>query len=326
MNASPIAPDKASLVALQRNQDFSAFPGIFSCFTQIPQFFSALKDAIKSARNGDMERAVESSVIATSLPLGIAASAFKVIHILSLFLVGAIAITDFLALTVTTFVFLAIGLGLEIYRLIETIQFSKNYDLNTLNDLLKRIEKQNTTLSSFVDQNEKALKNLGFVENELDSLKTLSLNNLKSHLLEKGVKKLTDSLTKTPNKFSKAIGFLGAANLTQSITPEDLGGKDLLNEAKIKDVKRQVNKTLIVHLIGISAILFLAASIVLSMLTCPPLAVFLVGGAGLILEFFRAAAQDCFINQQGYKIDLVAFLPNWLTKRKVSQTFLLQTS
>ncbi len=306
------------VVVTASHDKFSSTPGLLSIFAHTSQFAETLKELIKSIKTQNPKLILENSINVTKLPLGILAGAFKIMQFLSVISVGIFIATEYLALCVASLVFLLIGLGLEVYRLIETVIFERKYNINHVNQIIKKIDKTSLDIKQFISENQNELKNAGIEIESLHALQDFSnlkntlsqsvINNIHKDLLNQDIKKTTvESLTKATGKAFTAEFITSLGNQQPTIN-EYKDTLDILNE--------QIKKTYIVHAVGILAIFTSLLAITFSLISSPPLALLLAGGAAGLLESFRSVAIDGFIDQRGYKFDPLAFLPNWMRCRK----------
>ena len=289
---------------LARSGDnFDATPGITSCYSMFRSLWQAIKVLISSFKINDKEGFVEALIRVFNLPIGIAISLERLITFTMLLLSGVSIITLSLPMAITSFVFLGIEFSLELYRLIRTLIFSSKYEIKTVHNAIKKLEAQKTDLN-------KAL--ISMEQTDLADKALKRIYNDYFNLTEKKQIVMINKLARTIRPFALI----------------DLHSKILLDETRdgtrkkelIELLNTQINKALIVHIIGIASILFATACLVLTFLAFPPLIFVTIGLIGIAIEFPRYLAPSAFLDQSGYKWNFTACLPKCLSKCLQLQT------
>jgi hypothetical protein len=331
VDLTPLDQQKSSHASVQAYADkFSSAPGIFTIFTHFPQLVDSIMNLVKSVKTKNKELIIQNAINVTKLPLGIIADLFKIMQFLSIIFVGVFIATEYLSLCVASLLFLLIGLGLEIYNLVEAVLFKKRYNIHGVNQIIKKIDKSGLQIKEFIESNKKDLLKAGLqqdvlnrIENFLNLKSNLSLKvitDIHKDLLDNSKKQKTiQDLIKTTGR-TFTVEFITSLKKDAPHTTSVQSQESLLLER----LNQQIKKSYIVHVVGILAIFTSALTITLSLITCPPVGVLAAGASAGLLESLRSVAYDGFIDQRGYRFDPLAFLPSCLTKRKPAKVIRLE--
>lgn len=273
-----------------RGANFDSSPGLLSCCSLFSSLFGAIKIMISSFKIRDKEGFTEALVRVLNLPLGIASSLNRLFTFITALALGISAATLSLSTAVTGFVFLAVEFALELYRLIRTLIFSSTYEIKKINALFAANDPKAAELADEV---------LTRIYNDHFNLE----ENRQIIMI---------------NKLSRIIRPFALIDLHSKILLRETDSE--LDKSKIfKSLNTQINKTLIIHTIGIAAILLATAALTFAFLAFPPLTIISIGLIGFAIEFTRYFATPAFLDQSGYRWSFTACLPRCLVQTLVSR-------
>jgi hypothetical protein len=318
-------------LSVKPSNSHSSAPGLTSCISQFTAFFDAFKGVFQAIRIHDGRQFVEELIRVCNLPLGIATSIERIVLLITYAAYGISIASLALSATVMGLIFLTIELGLEVYRLTRALLFSSTYQIKTITKLVKELEDKAIDLDLFIKKHHKELdlifpkqvqvsSHLDFQEKLIDaSITKICKNYFKLTESEKigSEKRVYNRLQSKINELSRIIRPSILAQFNQKISDFQNSSK----EKSIKDKKellftldKQINKTLIVHTIGIAAIILATISIVFTHLAFPPLLPITIGLIGIAVEFGRYFAPQAWLDQKGYQFSFRACLPKCLNR------------
>lgn len=335
-------------LSAQKDDSFVSSPGLTSPIYLISSLVQSVKDFLYAFKTHDKEQIIEHLIRIFNLPFGIASGLERIISLFLLFITGITVAVLATEAAIFGFIFLGVELGLEIARLIRALTFDSNYHVRKVHNLLEALDAAES-ISAFIEKHETELKQIvPEVTNFYTSTKTLQ-----KHLIEKVLRPIYDDhFTLTPSeieelrakalrthtsvtshtklKLQMKIDFLArrvrpwAAKEIYTLTPSilnSLNHKSGIVQGKelIALMNTQTNKTLLVHVLGITAISLAAISLVFSFILFPfsiPLSIGLVGTA---VEFTRFFAPVAFLDQRGWHWSITSCLPQCLQPKKPTE-------
>ncbi len=266
--------DLHRVLGLAKDDVYDASPGCTAFFSQFSALFQALGSLALAIKTRNRGQIAEHSVRVLNLPFGIASSIDRFARFSTILLTGASIATISVAGTVCGFIFLAVQLCLEASRIIQILRFNNTYSIKKVD--LKDDEK---------------------VSEAADRI-------FREHFLLADKNEQAKAINKLARIFHPiAIPQIHAAGMCGSTSEK----RELL-----KLLNSQMNKALIVHALGISAIALAITSLILAVALCPPLAVLTVGLIGIVFEFPRSVAPTAFLNHEGYRWNVKATLQGCL--------------
>lgn len=328
---SNISYDFYTELSVRNTHSHSAAPGITSCFSQFTAFIDAFRGVFQALRIRDGKQFTEELIRVCNLPLGIATSIERVILLVTYLFYGISIASLSLSATVMGLIFLTIELGLEVYRLTRTLLFSSTYHIKTISSLVKKLEGNSIDLHEFIRKHHKELDRIfpnqitvssqaEFQEKLIDASITQIYKNYftLSESEKMGTqKRVYNRLQSKINEFARIVRPSILVEFNRKITDFENASKEKCLQDKkelLFTLEKQINKTVIVHTIGIAAILLATISIVFTSLAFPPLLPITVGLIGIGVEFGRYLAPKAWLDQKGYHFSFRACLPRCLNR------------
>jgi hypothetical protein len=115
-------------------------------------------------------------------------------------------------------------------------------------------------------------------------------------------------------RFSKIFGEKNIKALTDEVNKakED----ELYNQDKIeKTINTQIKKAYIIHALSVVCLSLSIAAVVAGIMFAPPLTLFAIAAAAIVITTMRNVAVPAYLHQEGHKIHLPDAIPEWCKKR-----------
>lgn len=291
---APALTPATPIGSLRRNTGYHSSPGIMASFSLLSSFINDIKFLIYSWKTKDGEGRLEGWIRVFNLPIGIASSIERLISFFTALASGITLITLSLSAAITGFVFLAIEFGLELWRLIRTLAFSSKYDIGKTHNLIKELDNKKTNLEQF-----RIKHGFNRADSKLD---------MKKSLADTCIKRIHNDYfnTTTPEKH-----IIMTSRLDRIIRPFAVEILRTASDKKelIKLLNSQIDKTILVHIVGLTAIFLATASLALCFVGFPPMIFVTIGLIGFAIEFTRYLAPSILLDHHGWRPNFYECLP-----------------
>lgn len=283
------------------------------CF--LKSFLDSAKELCKSIQICDKEQIIEQLTRIFNLPIGIASAFERFLSLITLLIRGFTIATISIGSAILGFIFLSIELGLEITRLIRAVCFDNKHQIKNIRRLLEWSDSTDEALQAL--QKNLVDKTLNEIFEEHFSLSAKEIADL--YAIERDPSKI-ESLAKSKlqtkiNSLVRRIQPSAVKEFYTYMSNESMRAQPENGRELIKRFDTQLDKTVLVHFVGIVAISLAIISLALTFVFASPLIPITIGLIGAAIEFSRYLAPSAFLNQKGYHISFTACLPKCLQPR-----------
>ncbi len=307
-NTSILSLPTGTIGSLRKNNGYHSSPGIISSISLFSSLIDDIKFLIYSWKTKDNEGRLEGWIRVFNLPIGIASSLERLISFFMALASGITLITLSLSAAVTGFVFLAIEFGLELWRLIRTLNFSHEYAIGKTHNLIKELDNKKTNLEKF-------RKKHGFAPTD-------SKSAMQTELADRSIKRIHNDYFNTTTSGKQLIMTSRLDRIIRPFAVEILRKDNLCPKIEkkelIKLLNSQINKTILVNIVGLTAILLATASLALCFIGFPPMIFVTLGLIGFAIEFSRYLAPPILLDHRGWHPNFYECLPQCCQPKSLS--------